>query len=134
LNYTPSEGISPAESSQPRAIPVSHNQYPLAQQPFYLLTPNPTTHEFYSAQSIVTHSIPVSLAPAGVQQHVQLVQQQFDSAHPVTGWLEIHMASQAGISPVDGNALGTVPQAFSYEHRTCLLNEPDGTDWASLRG
>jgi hypothetical protein len=75
LNCTPSERISLVESSPPRAIAVSHNQYPLAQQPFYLLTSTPATHEFYSAQSIVTHSIPVSLAPVGVQQHVQLVQQ-----------------------------------------------------------
>jgi hypothetical protein len=39
------------------------------------------------------HSVPVLLALVGVQQYVQLVQQQFDSAHLVTGWLETHMAS-----------------------------------------
>ncbi|KAL4891866.1 hypothetical protein BDV59DRAFT_59846 [Aspergillus ambiguus] len=159
MNRTPSEDLTPDRSYQPPVTAsVPHDQYLLAQQPYYPPTSTPTAHEFYPPQPqpqpiqitqvpppvqeaapppIVTHSMPVPPSPVDVQhaqqQYMQLMQQRYDPNRPGYVSPEFQQPFHGGVPPVDGHALMvTYPQNFPYQKQTRLLNQPEGTDWGFL--
>ncbi|PYH87750.1 hypothetical protein BO71DRAFT_436425 [Aspergillus ellipticus CBS 707.79] len=132
MTRLPSEDEMSEHSYQaPVAVTIAHDQYFLAQQPFYPHTSTPT-HEFYSqippvpAQQpsvqqppLVTHHIPVT-SPINVQQHMPVTSPVDVQHHIVPSPIEVQRAQQQYMQLVqqryDPTRQGYLPPEFQQPY------------------